>query len=173
MAYRIGAQRVQPVFLHPEPFRHPTPATQSAPERHADQVPLHIIFPLMVDTLQLIDVAPGATANQGAPVGATVGHHVNAALPVPGDNHRRVADKGCLEITGVRNLRRQTDERPVITPEDPFLLHLVDSGVREYTIRHMTGLFIYRPVQRAVCRIDHCIHRFLRGYIGVTSKLLI
>ena len=71
---------------------------QTTPERHALQIALEVVIPLVVRAHQLGFVALALPAKRHAPVSATVFHHVDAAVFVADQNDGAFANLGAFEV---------------------------------------------------------------------------
>ena len=108
---------------------HAALALVAPPERHAAQIALEVVGPLMIGAHEAVGVAVIVLDEGRRAVGATVDEHVGRAVLAARDHHRLVADVGANEIAGVRNLGAQRDIVPVRAAENLGLLLLIDIGI--------------------------------------------
>jgi len=91
---------VQPVILRIEIHGHAALFLHAAPERHADQIALQVVGPLVVGTHELGGAAEMPLAELHAPVSAAVLDDVDRAFLVAHHHDRLLADESALEIAG-------------------------------------------------------------------------
>jgi hypothetical protein len=94
----------------------------AAPERHALQVALQRVVPLVVRAGEVLAVAVALAAKAHAAVRADVLDDVDLAILRAHQDHRALADDGALEIAGVRNLGLEADVAPMTLVEEAFEL---------------------------------------------------
>src|SRR4029077_10572972 len=78
---------------------------------------------------EILPVAKARPQELHAAVRAHVFHHVHGARPVANENHRTLADRRALEVSGIRDLRFETYIAPMARIEEPFELAAIDFGV--------------------------------------------
>ena len=116
-------------------------------ERHADEVALQVVGPLVIDTLMTEAITARFAADDRTTVGTAVHERVQSAFFVTGDHNRGVPDECGLEIPGFGYFRFQADIIPGVAAKDAFLFLRVNGGIEKRTIRNSTD-----PLDRPRCR---------------------
>ena len=103
----------------------------TSPERHALQVALEGVAPLVIRADKLFFVAMTLTAKLHAPVGANVFHHMDLAALSARHDDRALAHHGALEVAPIRDLGFEAHITPVAFVKEArqFLLVPVFVGV--------------------------------------------
>ena len=115
-------QRLQPVLGQVEVLRHAALAGHTVLERHAAQLPGHVIGPGVVDAGHAFLITALLQANQRAFVGAAVDHGVDMAVAVAGDYDRDFTDDAGLEVAILGHFDLQAEIMPRSTAEDALML---------------------------------------------------
>ena len=120
---------VEAVLLELEVGRHAAVdlafLAHAAAKRHALQVALERIVPLVVRAGEIAPVALALAAEAHAAVGADVLDDVDSAFEVAGQDHRALADDAEAEVAGVRDLGLEADVAPVLAVEEALQLEAV------------------------------------------------
>ena len=133
---RRDLELAQAVVLRVEIVRHAALLFHAAPKRHADQVALQVIGPLVVGTHELGGVAKMLLAELHAAVGAAVLKHIDGTVFIARDHHRLVADKGALIVARIRDLGFQGHISPARAAKNALLFAFVDLRIRVSPIGH-------------------------------------
>ena len=139
----------QPVILRIEIRRHAALLLHAAPERHADQIALQVIGPLVVGTHELGGAAQMLLAELHAPVSAAILDDVDRAFLVAHHHDRLFAYESTLEISRARQLRLERHVVPARTAEDALLLPGIDLRVGVDPVRDAGNAFLGPHVARA------------------------
>src|SRR5205823_10523752 len=102
LAEGVDGQLFEAVLLEPEARRHAPLAGNAAPEGDAVEIACEIVAPSVIDAGQIVGVAAPLQANEIAAMGAAVDHCVDLAVLPPGDDDRRLAEKGRQVIAWLR-----------------------------------------------------------------------
>ena len=113
----------------------------AAPERHALQVALEAVAPLVVGADKLFLVAMALAAKLHAPVGADVLDHMDLAVSGARHDDRALTHHRALEIAGVRDLGLQAHIAPVAFVKKALQLLLVPVFVGVHGKRNAAGAF--------------------------------
>ena len=97
-----------------------------AAERHALQVALERVAPLVVRADEFLAVAVPLAAEAHAAVRADVLDDVERAVGIAREDHRAFADHGALVVARIRHLGFQADIAPVVLVEEAFEFLAVD-----------------------------------------------
>ena len=116
----------QAVLVRLEIRRHAALAGDAAAERHADEVALQIVGPLVIGADEFLGVAAELAAELGGAVRAAVLEHVDRAVLGARHHDRRRAHIRADEVAGIRHLGFERHVVPGAAVEDPFHLALVD-----------------------------------------------
>ncbi|MCY1534757.1 hypothetical protein D9M68_701390 [compost metagenome] len=124
----------QAVLLRLEVGRHaaidPAVLLDAAAERHADQVALQVVVPLVIRADEFAAVAGPFAAELDAAVGAHVFHYAHLAVVVAQQDDGALAHGGALEIARLGDFGLQAHVAPVRAVEEPVHFALVQRGVR-------------------------------------------
>src|SRR5262249_25967492 len=142
---RVYLEPAQAMVLRVEVGGHAALLLQAAPERHADQVALEVVRPLMVGTRELGRVAEMPLAELHAAVRAAVLERVQGAVAIADDDPRLLADERALVVARTWDLGLERHVVPAAPAEDPRLLPRVDLRVRIRPEGH-TGHALRRPL---------------------------
>jgi hypothetical protein len=135
----MGGDRELPrvVRAGPEIRRHAALPADAATERHALQVALQVVVPLVVNAGEVARVAVRLAADGRAAVCALVDHRVDPALLVARDDDGRVADEGRLVVAGARDLGFERDVVPGRPVKNALHLACVDCLVGVDPVRNL------------------------------------
>jgi hypothetical protein len=111
----------------------------AAPERHALQIALEVVVPLVVRAGEIARVAGLHAAERHAAVRAHVLDDVQRAIQRAGEDDRPLADRRALEVAGRRHLGLEPDVAPVPRVEEALELAPVDVLARVRVVRDAAG----------------------------------
>ena len=110
-------EALQAVVLGAEIGRHAALAAIAAAERHAEQVAVEIVGPLVIGADELLRRAAAGGAELHAAMGAAVDQHVDRAVGTAHGDDLAVAELAALEVAGVGDLGFEADIEPVGPPK--------------------------------------------------------
>ena len=99
------------------------------PERNAHEVAGEVVAPVVIDAGVVPGIAELLAAHDRAAMGAAVDEGVQSALPVPADDHRRIAHVHAFEIPRFGDLGLEAQVVPGGPPEDAELLFVVEPAI--------------------------------------------
>ena len=132
-------EALQPMLLRAKIGRHAALTSIAAAERHAEQFAAEIIGPLVIGADKLLGRAAVSRAELRAAVGAAIEEDIDFARRVADRDHLPGAEPAALEVSGIGNLRLETDIEPARAGKDAFLLEREDPGIGVDPIRDARG----------------------------------
>ncbi len=107
-------------------IRHTALPLDATAKRHARQIALEVVTPLVIGTDEGGSVASQLTAKLGAAVLTPIFKHVDAAVPGAADDHWNRPHKRAAEIAWLGDFRFKSDKIPGRSFEDALDLTLID-----------------------------------------------
>ena len=129
-AVRRDIELPEPVFRLVEVLGHSALAADAALERHADQIAVQVIGPLVIGADKLARGAGQFAAELGSAMGAAVLDHADRAVLRARDDDWRRTNVRADEVAGIGNLGFERDVVPRWAVKNAFDLTLIDGLVR-------------------------------------------